>query len=1125
MKYCRNCGNPVSETARFCPNCGTERKITASNVNSQADSVTHDKENNVKNNKVKNKDKTPDKKKPKAGRVISVILCLIILCGALCYTGWHFFIHEGDSNENESKPASESTSASDEKYFLTVAASTGGVAGTASGEYTKGEKVELTASAETGYVFVKWVRDDEEEIENAESMNTTLEMPDKDISVLAIFITEQQSEITEDDIFAYKVMNRLRIDYADGDYADSVTRKLTLCSEMVDGDMSADILWSSSDTGVVGIDGTVTRPDDNDETVKLTAHITVGEASADKEFTIKVIAATAFNYEEAPNYSILDIEELNDEDSPVDITYTDNMEYVESISGKFSEVTVNSTESAIQAICNVRGLLGIDNPSESLVWKATNYDDESLIYSFAQYWNNYRVYGFSVRIEADKESGETSYLSSSLIPDVILNYTNTSIGFTQEDFTAQYADVEFSEIEMVVYAVGDYAAAPVLAYYGRSENETVIVSAVDGTELKRYSNVYDWGDYTTTGNGKDESGKNHVFPVQFHQADWYFYYLEDIERGIEIKGDNAGAWTHEFNTEWDDPTAISAYINMMEVYDWYKDHLNRYSVDGNGMTIKVNVHAFGGKDNACWNGKTKQMYFYDNRTVNNGKAPTTASGLDIMAHELTHGVLHFILAGNGVDDFPYEDYTGAINEGYADVFGWFVDHDDTTMGEEWQTIRDLADPERYDAPVVYSDYRTYYLDNGKPYQSAMVHTNSSFVYHAAYLMEKDGIPTAELEKLWYKSLMLGYDASSDFVSVRRNLIQAGKRLGFNAEKMSIIRRAFDTEEIYDELGELQISFTDAAGAALNPEDIEGLAIVAEGQDKSFPDNTYSEYDIEDGTYCDFSDIYKGEYIVNITADGYLTFVGKAVVNANGVASLPVVLIKDGNAEPISGYITSATTGVGVPEVRIYVFEGWNMRTGAYAAQTITDGDGAYSLELPAGYYTLMLKKDDYTTGYFNVVSAEEYNGISQNGSISPIIGEVSNYRVVLSWGENPRDLDAHLKGYVGDSEKYHVYFGGSDGYYNNEIVANLDVDDTSSYGPETVTFEISSGMDYEYFVDWYSGSGTWALCGGRVEVYSGSNLLYVFNAPAQSDNSGCWLIFTIKNGIFRIENKIVDDMY
>lgn len=70
-------------------------------------------------------------------------------------------------------------------------------------------------------------------------------------------------------------------------------------------------------------------------------------------------------------------------------------------------------------------------------------------------------------------------------------------------------------------------------------------------------------------------------------------------------------------------------------------------------------------------------------------------------------------------------------------------------------------------------------------------------------------------------------------------------------------------------------------------------------------------------------------------------------------------------------------------------------------------------------------------------------------------------RFVLTWGYQPKDLDSHL---ITPNEK-HVYFAQKN---PNLAGANLDVDDTSSYGLETITItELQSGQ-YLYLVHNYS---------------------------------------------------------
>ena len=56
-------------------------------------------------------------------------------------------------------------------------------------------------------------------------------------------------------------------------------------------------------------------------------------------------------------------------------------------------------------------------------------------------------------------------------------------------------------------------------------------------------------------------------------------------------------------------------------------------------------------------------------------------------------------------------------------------------------------------------------------------------------------------------------------------------------------------------------------------------------------------------------------------------------------------------------------------------------------------------------------------------------------------------RIILTWGVEPVDLDLHL--YICDATSTCQIF------YSSKICtgANLDIDDTTSYGPETITIE------------------------------------------------------------------------
>ncbi|MEC0241064.1 S-layer homology domain-containing protein [Paenibacillus dokdonensis] len=80
--------------------------------------------------------------------------------------------------------------------------------------------------------------------------------------------------------------NMLDVIYQDGDSRTSVTSDVGLKTSGANG---SQITWTSSDSGVIGADGTVVRPADG-KTVTLTATITNGDATDTKTFTLFVKA-------------------------------------------------------------------------------------------------------------------------------------------------------------------------------------------------------------------------------------------------------------------------------------------------------------------------------------------------------------------------------------------------------------------------------------------------------------------------------------------------------------------------------------------------------------------------------------------------------------------------------------------------------------------------------------------------------------------------------------------------------------------------------------------------------------------------------------------------------------------
>ena len=116
---------------------------------------------------------------------------------------------------------------------------------------------------------------------------------------------------------------------------------------------------------------------------------------------------------------------------------------------------------------------------------------------------------------------------------------------------------------------------------------------------------------------------------------------------------------------------------------------------------------------------------------------------------------------------------------------------------------------------------------------------------------------------------------------------------------------------------------------------------------------------------------------------------------------------------------------------------------------------------------------------------------SKNFTISPILPD-GQMRILLSWGEFPYDLDSHLIGYTPDSKQFHVYYHNQVFRWEQYEIANLDVDDQVSYGPETITIlqPVPDGTVYavhDYSNRSKSDSTALSNSGAVVSVYTGGS--------------------------------------
>lgn len=258
----------------------------------------------------------------------------------------------------------------------------------------------------------------------------------------------------------------------------------------------------------------------------------------------------------------------------------------------------------------------------------------------------------------------------------------------------------------------------------------------------------------------------------------------------------------------------------------------------------------------------------------------------------------------------------------------------------------------------------------------------------------------------------------------------------------------------------------------------------------------------------------GDYTVEFSKEGYLSErMFNVSVESNDIQFLDAVLQIGEDYRgtgAITGILTDAVTGQPIAGARLTIRRGLGQTAGASVATTVSSTDGRYSVtDLEAGNYTVLAEADGYVSGIFNVVSIGGQTTFNQNGSLSPIL-EAGQIRIILSWGENPRDLDSHLTGPTENGSRFHTYWKDMTPAGSNTF---LDIDDTTSYGPETITVEQTQVGLYRYSVHDYTNRNQTVnpglgRSGAKVRVLMADLKLAEYNIPNQPGN--LWTVFEMK---------------
>jgi len=170
----------------------------------------------------------------------------------------------------------------------------------------------------------------------------------------------------------------------------------------------------------------------------------------------------------------------------------------------------------------------------------------------------------------------------------------------------------------------------------------------------------------------------------------------------------------------------------------------------------------------------------------------------------------------------------------------------------------------------------------------------------------------------------------------------------------------------------------------------------------------------------------------------------------------------------------------------------------------SQANGRFTISAPGGLYILSITDIPTMKGVEFTEPVQIFNSRTSTRTYavaSPV--KQGQVRIVLTWGETPRDLDSHLYTPSG----CHLYYGRKQ-CPNGE--AGLDTDVTDAFGPETINIRSLKPGLYRYKVHAYS-SGAIENSQASVSLYGVNKqpIEFVINRDGMV-RKGDWDVFNLK---------------
>jgi thermolysin len=446
---------------------------------------------------------------------------------------------------------------------------------------------------------------------------------------------------------------------------------------------------------------------------------------------------------------------------------------------------------------------------------------------FDQYYHSVHVFGGDL-VQQTTSSGSPVSVFGQMYQDIDVDTTPT----LTEDAAAAAAltavagagSVADRELVILPLPAGGYALAYRLRVKTPTDRVMLFVDAHSGAVLRSYSNLQRAG---AVGAGTGVFGESLKMSASSQSGT---FVASDLLRPAEIDtfdlhGNQARAMNFlnglidlapsdlasSSSNTWTDGADVDGHAYAGYTYDYYFKRFGRHGLDDRDLAETVIIHPASRSDlgtatsdivetfylNAFYAGDAVVVYGEGlppglvllpfRQTVNYFSA-----GLDIVAHELSHGVTDF---SSGL---IYQDESGALNEAFSDVMAvsvkfFFQPAGTALMQANYELGSDVVRPggiRSLDNPAVFGDpdhYSKRLITTG---DNGGVHTNCTIVDHAFYLAIEGGTNRtsglavqgvgaanrAQIERVFYRGFTTMLPSGATFSMARAATIQAAADL-------------------------------------------------------------------------------------------------------------------------------------------------------------------------------------------------------------------------------------------------------------------------------------------------------------------------------------------------------------